>query len=173
MGTEMLAGLKHLTEAVADSLESLKQEVEPLLFGTQSESLDVNVQFFFLLDKLHDLSKEIGKLYNVHENELCSRINKALTVMDVESMVKEFDGNHYTLKPDNKTFISCRADKKPELLAWLRTHPVGRELIKEDVHAKSLESFIKNEVIGKGAIPPAGIISMHMTETISMRKKPQ
>lgn len=173
MGTEMLDGLKKLTDDVSASLANLKQEVEPLLFGTQSESLDVNVQFFFLLDKLHDLSKEIGKLYNVHENELCSRINKALTTMDVESIVKQFDGNHYTLKPDNKTFISCRAEKKPELLAWLRTHPVGRELIKEDVHPKALESFIKNNVIGAGEIPPPGIISMHMTETISMRKKPQ
>jgi hypothetical protein len=168
--TDMLASLEQMTAYVEQALNSLGEEVQPLMVGTRGENLDINLRFFFLLKKLKEHGENIAKLYNVCENELASRINMMIEQAGLESVDKVIAGERIRITPETKYYINCKAENKPALIAWMKSHPIGKELVKEDVHAKTLEKFIKNDVLGAGQLPPDGLVSLHQTQTITTRK---
>ena len=172
MSTNMLESLEKMVQYVGQALTEIGNEVHPLMLGTQTEKMDVNIKFLFLLKELKEKGEELAKFYNVCENELAGRINKLIDAAGLEEVVITHNGVKIKISPETKFFISCKADKKPEMIAWMKAHSIGRELVKEDVHPKSLEKFVKEELIGKGTLPPAGLISIHQTETITTRKLP-
>lgn len=168
----MLTNLQQMVKYSSSLVEELGKEVQPLMFGTATSPLDVQIEFFFALKKLKESGEELAKFFNVCEAELAQRINKQIDQLGLDSIEKNIDGVRVKISPETKWFISCNKDKKPLMIEWMKKHPLGSELVKEDVHPKSLEKFIKEEIIAKGEVPPTGMLSIHSTDTITTRKLP-
>lgn len=173
----MLTKLTQYAEWLTKSVDAIQEEVGPLMQGTEGEKLDTQLQFFFLLKQIKDAGEEMQKFYNACEPDLAKRINTMITAAGLDEVVKTFNGVRIKITPDTKYFVNCNKDKKPAVLEWLKNHPIGRELVKEDVHAKTLEKFVKDQIMAAGEqglevpdIPPG--VSLYQTETITTRKQP-
>ena len=168
----MLTRLNTLVKQLDDVTNELHLEVDPLLFATAETGLQINLDFYFKLKRIKELAAHLEGLFNKNDVALSERINKQVSVLGVDSVDKEVDGTRYRIRAGTKIYVSVKKDLKPEFLEFMRNHPIGKELIKEDVHHKSLESFVTNDLIGNGELPPP-CISMHTAPTLETRKLPK
>ena len=168
----MLTKLKELVAQLEQLNSDLGMEVDPLLFGTAETGLQINLDFYFKLKKIKEIAANLEGLFNKNDAALAERIAKQIEVLGVDSLVKEIDGQAYTVKIENKVYVNVNKDNKPAFIEFMENHPIGRELVKKEVHHKTLESFVIDELIGKGELPPP-CISMHTALTLGTRKKPK
>ncbi len=142
------------------------------MFGTEQEGLQTNLDFYFRLKKIKEVGESLAKLFNVNDATLSGRISKQVAVLGVESLDKVVNGTSYRVKIGTKVHASVKKDNKDEMIEWMKQHPLGRELVKEDVHPKTLESFVINTLIGNGELPPP-FFSIFQAETLDIRKLPK
>ena len=168
----MLTKLKELVGQLEQLSSDLGLEVDPLIFGTAQHGLQINLDFYFKLKKIKEIAANLEGFFNKNDAALSERINKQVAVLGVDSVDKEVDGTRYRIKAGTKIYVNVKKEMKPEFLEFMRKHPIGKELMKEDVHHKSLESFVTNDLIGNGELPPP-CISMHTAPTLETRKLPK
>jgi hypothetical protein len=167
----MLTNLEQLAEYCEKLKDELDQQVPALMFGSTGFELKDKMKMLWLLKELKNSAEGIAKFYGACENSLGDQINKQIEQMGLEQMDVKFGESKYRFAPETKYFINCKADAKPELIAWLKGHPIGRELVKEDVHPKTLEKFVKEDLVLQGQLPPP-MVSIHEVQSVKMRKLP-
>lgn len=138
--------------------------LEPVSLGLEQRGLMANVKLYVMIKYLLAISKELSRLANVVEPTVAERIVKHMTAEDMDVV----HNGGYAFSPDTTTYVSVKADNKDTVMNWLKAHAEGKELIKEDVHAKTFESFIKKLKDDGKPIPPE--VSVFERATLSMRK---
>lgn len=158
---EKLNGLVDRFDALANEINNT---LEPITLGFAQRPLMDNVKLYEIICYFQDAAKEVGRVANVCDPQVADRVTKQMQQQDMD----ELRYNGYKYSPDNKTFINVSAANKPFILNWLKTHPEGRELVKEDYNAKSFQSFaekLRNE--GK-SLPEQ--VSVHDQPILTRRK---
>lgn len=167
----MLNDLKQGIEYLETMLTSLREEIEPLVAQNESVEFSNKVEFYYLLRQLKEISEEYSKLANIGMPIVAQSINRHMQQLDMESMDRTFNGVTYRLKPNIRYFISYNKDQRPQVIEWMKGDPIGRELVKEDVHPKTFESFVKQR-IEEGKEPPPHV-QIHAEEVLDFRKLPK
>lgn len=160
----MLDALDKQVARLADVAGDLENCVGPFTYGFATKSLMDNVKFYNLLIYLGKVAEELGKIANVAEPVVAERITKRMQQDELESI--KYDGYSYT--PSEKTFVSVTADNKPIVLAWLKTHPDGSSLVREDFNANAFKSFVDKELEAGKKVHPS--VSVFTKPTLSRRK---
>lgn len=154
------AATRQLHEAAA----KLSNTLEPVAFGLETKTLMDNVKLYAAIDYVSDVAKEIARIANVVEPIIAERITKRMLAEDMDSL--QHDG--YSYSPDEKTYVSVTAANMPSVMIWLKGHSEGKELVKEMVHPKTFESFIKQLKDAGSPIPAT--VSVFSKATLAMRK---
>ena len=162
--TMMLTELDKRVSALATVAESLTECVEPFTLGFASKDLMSNIKLYNIVIYLQDVAKELGRVANVVDPVIAERITKRMQQDELENI--RYDGYSYT--PSDKTFVNVPSDSKPIVLAWLKTHPSGRELVKEDYNAKALQSFVGTQLEEGKTVHPS--INVFTQPTLTRRK---
>lgn len=160
----LLKELDRVALKLHEAAGEVSNTLEPVSLGLQQKELMDNVKMYAIVSYIQDVVKEISRCANIVEPVLAERITKRMQQEDMEVLAHQ----GYSYAPDTKTYVSVSADNKPKVLAWLREHEEGRELIKEDVHAKTFESFIKRLGEENKPIPPE--VKVFDKPTLTVRK---
>lgn len=148
--------LSALTKDVADRLYKLATEVtetvDPVVYGTGSAPLNVQLNLWVTLDYIKDIAEELSKMANKNLPIVAQRAEKLMTSTGMESV--EYAGKHFT--PDVKTFINVRKDDEPAIFNFMRANGAG-ELIRDYVHPKTFEKWVKESFLEKGKDLPPGV----------------
>lgn len=144
----------------------LSNTLEPVSLGLESKTLMDNVKLYAQTCYVLDVAKELSRIANVVEPVIAERITKRMMAEDME--VLHFGG--YSYSPDTKTYVSVAADNKASVILWLKSTPDGRELVKEDVHPKVFESFIKKRKEDGRIEDIPSTVKIFDKPTLTMRK---
>ena len=79
------------------------------------------------------------------------------------------NGRVYYLRTD--TYVSAIADRKPDLIDWLKANGLG-ELVQETVHPRTLTATVKELLEEEGDLPEGLTELVHVYEetTVGLRK---
>lgn len=137
---------------------------EPFNEGMKEEKMMVNIKFYQMIQYLYDFGKEMQRIANVLEPQVAERITKSMLQEDMDSI------NHggFSYAPATKTYVSVAADKMPALIAEFKNDSATRELVKESIHPKTLEAFVKAELEEGRKVHPN--ISVCEKPTLVVRK---
>lgn len=138
--------------------------MEPFNEGMKEEKMMVNIKFYQMICYLYDFGKEMQRVANILEPLVAERITKCMMQEDMDSITH----GGYTYAPDTKTYISVAADKMPALIAAFKADSRTKELVKESIHQKTLEAFVKAELAEERKIHPS--ISVCEKSTLNVRK---
>lgn len=160
----MLGMIQKRIDAFEPVATQLVECFEPFNEGMKEERMMVNIKFYQMIKYLHDFGKEMQRVANILEPEVAERIIKCMTQEDMDSI------NHggYSYAPDTKTYVSVAADKMEGLIAAFKNNSVTRELVKESVHPKTLEAFVKAEIAEGRKVHPS--IAVCEKPTLVVRK---
>jgi hypothetical protein len=139
--------------ALEKIINDLSETIDPLVFGTGQADLDVQLRLYITMDFLLDTCSRLTKICNTNQPIVAERAQKLMVERDMDSI--EMFGKKFS--PDTKTYVSVNAANKPGIIAWLQKQESGKELVKLDFNAKSFESYIKKEILDKGAEVPEGV----------------
>jgi hypothetical protein len=160
----LLRELDRVALKLHEAAGEVANTLEPVSLGLQQKSLMDNIKMYAIVSYIQDVVKEISRCANVVEPVLAERITTHMQQEDMEVVTH----HGYSYAPDTKTYVSVSADNKPRVLEWLRRHEEGKELIKEDVHAKTFEAFIKRLGEENKPIPPE--VKVFDKPTLNVRK---
>ena len=160
----LLEALDAATRQLHEAASKLANTLEPVAFGLERKTLMDNVKLYAAIDYVSDVAKEIARVANVVEPVVAERVTKRMLAEDMDTL--HFNG--YSFSPDDKTYVSVSAENMPVVMRWMRGHETGKELIKEMVHPKTFESFIK-ELKDKGSKIPEEV-KVFVKPTLAMRK---
>jgi hypothetical protein len=169
--------LDHLSKVMTDfeaAQKALLEVLEPIAFGATRGDLKTKLGCYVRLDALLDLCKSVTTAANTHMPTLADKVTTEMLASDMDSI--EMFGHKFT--PATKTYVSVNSENKPLVIDWLKQHPVGVELVKEDFNANAFTSLIKKLVEEDGYSKDAtekekripAQISMFDKPTLSMRK---
>lgn len=154
------AHLEKLNSAATD----INNTMEPVVLGFAGKSLTYNIKAYQIANYLADLGKELQRIGNVCKTELAGRISKRMINEDMDSLT--VDGYKYT--PDLKTYVNVTEENKPFVLKWLKAHPSGKELVREDYNANAFTAFVRDELATGKELPD--IIGRYDQPALSVRK---
>lgn len=160
----LLEVLDAATRQLHEAASKLANTLEPVAFGLESKTLMDNVKLYAAIDYVSDVAKEIARIANVVEPIVAERVTKRMLAEDMDTL----HYNGYAFSPDDKTYVSVSAENYPVVMTWMRGHAEGKELIKEMVHPKTFESFIKKIKDNGGKYPEE--IKVFTKPTLAMRK---
>ena len=144
---------------ICTELEQKIPAMEPLL-GTM-ETPDM-LRVWALLDWLKSAAKDMSEKAGSMKAPFGKAAHGRLTAAGVDGI--EFDGCRW--KPAVKNNITCASDQKDALLIYARTEDLELgELIKEDIHQKSLESYFAKKLAEGATIPE--MIKVFPMETVT------
>ena len=137
---------------------------EPFNEGMKEERMMTNIKFYQMISYLYDFGKEMQRVANILEPLVAERIIKNMVQEDMDSV------NHggYSFAPDTKTYVSVAADKMPALIDAFKKDSRTKELVKESIHPKTLESYVKAELAESRKVHPS--ISVCEKPTLVVRK---
>ena len=163
--------LEHLDKVMTDfkiAQKALLDVLEPIAFGATRGDLKTKLGCYVRLDDLLDLCKSITTASNTHMPTLADKVTTEMMASDMDSI--EMFGHKFT--PTTKTYVSVNAENKPMVVDWLKKHPVGKELVKEDFNANAFTSLIKKLVEEDGYSKDATEAEMRSPAEVSMFDKP-
>lgn len=157
------------------SLESLKNvqdevnnKLTPAVEMNIDKGLPENLVRYLVIIQLQELSSSINKALNKLEPIVAARVAREME----QSGMDVVEANGFRFRPAKKDYINVSADNKERLIAWMQQHPVGKELVRLDIHQASLKKFIEDHILPFGAELPPGV-NMFSAETLSVRKAKQ
>jgi hypothetical protein len=128
---------------------------------------------FELADQLKALKDQKAQM-ETKIKEINKGIDQAQSRL-LQSMIDEevgkFDRSGFTFYSSSRVHASVRAGCKPQIMEWLKQSPY-RDLVKEDVNARTLESWAREFLSENDELPDEIQDWMHVFEkqTISIRK---
>jgi hypothetical protein len=160
----MLKMIQERIDAFEPVATKLLECLEPFNEGMKTEKMMVNIKFYQMIKYVHDFGKELQRVANVVEPEVAERIVKCMTQEDMDSV------NHagYSYAPDTKTFVSVPQDSMQKLIEMFKADSTTKELVKESVHPKTLESYVKCELAEGRKVNP--LINVCEKPTLKVRK---
>lgn len=160
----LLKLLNDVTMRLHEVATELANTLEPVALGLESKTLMDNVKLYATVDYVKDVAKEINRIANVVEPVIAERITKRMVSEDMQ--VLHYNG--YSYSPDEKTYVNVAADNMTTVVTWLKQHEHGKELVKEAIHPKTFEAFIK-QLKDEGKDYPSEI-KVFSKATLAMRK---
>jgi len=160
----LLEVLDAATRQLHEAATKLANTLEPVAFGLEQKTLMDNVKLYAAIDYVSDVAKEIARVANVVEPIVAERIIKRMLAEDMDTL--HFNG--YAYAPDEKTYVSVSGENMPAVVTWLKGHNEGKELVREAVHPKTFESFIKKLKDAGSDVPEE--VKVFTKPTLSMRK---
>lgn len=160
----MLGMIQKRIDAFEPVATQLVECFEPFNEGMKEERMMTNIKFYQMIQYLYDFGKEMQRVANILEPQVAERIIKNMVQEDMDSV------NHggFSYAPDTKTYVSVPADKMPGLIEAFKKDTTTRELVKESIHPKSLESFVKATLAEGKKVHPS--ISICEKPTLTVRK---
>lgn len=149
-----------------DSTRAFYELLEVVAYGTERDPVNVQLELYVMLRHVKEMAEAMEKMAGIKMTDIAMRIGKIMQADGTEQL-KAF-GHSFT--PDTETHVNCIAAKKEELLLWLKKHELGRELVKEDVHPKTLQSFVKKLQEDGKDIPP--MVTTFDQPILKVRKLP-
>jgi hypothetical protein len=165
--------LEKMLDYIEQLRDNVNEEAGQLIIGTASCELKDNIQFALILDKIHDVAEEISKVWGRTSEGLCARINKMIEQSGFENLDIKFRGSVQRVTPDLKFAITCPSEKQPQMIDWMKKDSHGKELIKETVHPKTLQSFMEKKVEAGEDIKQLPFLNVHIMQSIKIRKLPK
>lgn len=160
----MLKIVQDRIDAFEPVATKLVECMEPFNEGMKEESMMTNIKFYQMVCYLHDFGKEMQRVANVLDPIVAERITKCMLQEDMESITH----GGYTYAPDTKTYVSVAADRMPALLDAFKKDSRTKELVKESIHPKTLESFVKAELEEGRKVHPSIVVCEK--PTLNVRK---
>nr|PZN59543.1 MAG: hypothetical protein DIU58_17855 [Sphaerobacter thermophilus] len=128
---------------------------------------------FELADRLLDLRErkeqlsEQLKAVNAEIEEVDRQLAELMLSEEIQSFVRS--GRMFYLKTE--TYVSASADRKPELIQWLKDHGLG-DIVQETVHPRTLSATLKEMLEENDELPPdlAELVNVFEKTTVSLRK---
>ena len=160
----LLKLLDEVTQRLHSCATELANTLEPVAFGLEQKTLMDNVKLYAAIDYVKDVAKEIARVANVVEPIVAERVTKRMLIEDMDGL--NYNGYHYY--PDEKTYVSVSAENMNKVMVWMKEHNEGKELVKEMVHPKTFESFIKTLKDNGGTFPSE--IKVFSKPTLNTRK---
>lgn len=160
----MQTNLEYLQQAIS----VLREEVEPLTSRVEHLTIDAATTLWLQLSELKDLGEAISKIANIALPTISEHCRKLIEMHGMESMTKKYGDKSFVMTPDVKYRVSVTKERHPAFIEWMRAHPRGKELIKEDVHNATLTKFIVEEVEAGNTPPP--MVSVYEEPTLKVRK---
>ena len=155
---------------VADDFRKMAVEtfetVDPAVFATPNAELSQQLYLYVALEDLLDAASIVSKMCNKNQPIVAERAEKIMTAQQMDSI--EMYGKTFT--PDTKTYVSVSEGNKAQVLAWLKTHETGKDLVREDFNANAFTAFIKKEVLAVGQEVPDGVTAFDKP-ILTVRKK--
>jgi len=128
---------------------------------------------FTLADRLVELRERKDALQDELKaiNAEIKEIDRKLAEMMLSEELQNFsrNGRVYYLRTD--TYVSAIADRKPDLIDWLKANGLG-ELVQETVHPRTLTATVKELLEEEGDLPEGLTELVHVYEetTVGLRK---
>jgi hypothetical protein len=120
------------------------------------------------IDALEDQAKTRKERYRELSERIIPDLMETVGMVDKDgkgSMSMQ-SGSKIYLKSD--AYVNCRAEDKPALLRWLRSHKL-KDMIRQDVNAQTLKAFCKEQFEDDEPLPP--MITMHFVTNAQLRRK--
>ncbi len=128
---------------------------------------------FTLADRLVELRDRKDALQDELKaiNAEIKEIDRELAEMMLSEELQNFsrNGRMFYLRTD--TYVSAIADRKPDLIDWLKANGLG-ELVQETVHPRTLTATVKELLEEEGELPEGLTELVHVYEetTVGLRK---
>lgn len=128
---------------------------------------------FELADRLLDLRErkeqlsEQLKAVNAELEEVDRQLAELMLAEEIQNFVRS--GRMFYLKTE--TYVSTAADRKPELIQWLKDHGLG-DIVQETVHPRTLSAAVKEMLEEDDELPPdlAELVNVFEKTTVSLRR---
>ncbi len=166
----MLQEVEKARHALEGLQTLLEETIAPLMMRLESDPIGDNLDAYFELKEISEVADSIRKMFGHVAPVLSERIRNLMGGIG-ESLDREYNGRTFRVKPDVKTHVSVTQANERRAVEWFKADPEGRELVKESVHSKTMESFVKKKA-EEGAAIPADIFTVYMEQTLSIRKLP-
>lgn len=158
--------LNEMEEMLAEAYNNGKEDLLKEMQAGPSNGLGEIKNLITELSGVRKLYKDMSSTFDhIKEKkaQLEEALDKALENAGLQN-VKGEDGTTYYRR--EQFFASVKAQDKPAFFQWLRDHGMG-DIIKEDVHAKTLTAFVKEQMEQDNPLP--GYVSTFTRNTIGYR----
>lgn len=148
---KIMALVRERMQELLQVCASTAERIEPMVEASKECGLTVQLFLYRCMDEILDAAADLSKMMNVNMPICAERANKIMlaTMQDSTSMFG------YTFKPDTKPYFNVKVDDKPKMLAWMKAHPIGNYLVKEEVHHAAFGKFMKENFTDQGNEPPS------------------
>lgn len=163
---KILALFEQDYEAFDKLVSMIYDRVSIVGFAMERGTLNTRLRYYLMLKYLKQCCDGLMSGCNIEMEKIASAASK---IMQAEGEDKKHAFGH-SFTPDTDTKVNCPVNDKPALIEWLKNHPLGRELVKEEVHHKTLSNFVKTlQAEGKDTPP---MVTTYDVPTLSVRKLP-
>ena len=133
----------------------------------------MSATLFELADRLRELRDRKAALedelkqVNAEIERVDQELAKAMVAEEIQNFVR--GDKLYYLKTE--TYVSAAADRKPELIQWLKDHGLG-DIVQETVHPRTLSATIREMLDESDELPPdlAELVNVFEKTTVGLRK---
>lgn len=139
------------SDAFIKALDCLRETLDSAALIAPGASLGVNLFLYRKFDLIRNYCDTMTKMLNRNDPQIADRIIKHMQAEDVPSLV--FEG--YKFEPGTKDYITITKENQPVAMAWMKNHPVGKELVQETVAPGTMTKFMVETFIEKGETPPS------------------
>jgi len=136
---KLLALVKAPSRKLAEIEAELTSMIQIVTLGHVDEGLMPNIRLYAEIDSILTMLKTLTVSANVVEPIIAERIVKHMIAEEQDAVVH----GGYKYSPSPKDYVSVSAENMPEVVRWAKTNDKAKELVKEGIHPKSLESLIK------------------------------
>lgn len=140
----------------------LEETMGPITGFYKGMSMQQMMRVYDTLKFLKDMADQVGKYFTRDSKELQRLLHEMMEDCGFDKI--DFEGNTY--RPIIKNRYNVSKDSKFEFIRWMKEH--NPELVTEDVHPKTLESFCNNKLEKGEELPPQ--IKHYPEQAISVRK---
>lgn len=131
------------------------------------------ITVFELADRLRELRdrkaelEEQLKVLNAEIEETDRKLAEAMVNEELQNFVR--GDRLFYLRTE--TYVSAKADRRQELIAWLKQHGMG-DLVQETVHPRTLSAAVKELLEDEDELPGdlAGLVNVYEKVTVGLRK---
>jgi hypothetical protein len=160
-----MINLQHNLDCLRAVIKTIQDDIQPEVDMNVMDGLPPKLAMYIMLESIGELSAIITKEINKLQPIIADRVQSQMVADELDSV--EFQGYRYS--PSSKTYFSINSTNKPDVIKWLKEHPVGCELVKEDVNIQSFGKFVKEHLDPIGEALPQGV-SRFDKPVLSVRK---
>lgn len=154
--------IEHFVKELEDKLTVLvvaandvAENINPLVHVTAREKLTIQLRLYLILETIKELGGEIAKVANKDMPIVADRAKEIMIAEQMESV--QHGGKTFTR--DKKTYYNVNNSDESILINFMKQHPVGKELVQETVHDKTLTKFWETEFAAKDVTLPSFVNS--------------